>query len=138
MGQTGGVRSVGDNFPLDAVLHPSDLHTVQLPGPDQLMQALGIHTDAPGRLLGGESVRQRSPQQKQIVLEVPAVDDRPLPYWTPFRYTPVVEAACQFGKEARLCLHAPLEGNGIFPAHPVFVCGLAGVFMGDVIMIQHL
>ena len=114
MGQAGRGCGVGDDLTLDAVLHPPDLYAVQLPGPNQLMQALGIHTDAPGRLLGGESVRQRSPQQKQVVLEVLAVDDRPLPCWSPFRYTPVVEAACQFREEVRLCLHAPLEGNGIF------------------------
>ena len=79
MGQAGRGGGVGDDLTLDTILRPPDLYAVQLSGPDQFMQALGIHTDAPGYLLGGESLRQRSPQQKQVVLEVLAVDDRPLP-----------------------------------------------------------
>lgn len=37
---TGG--GVGDDLTLVAILHAPDLHAVQLPGPDQFMQALGF------------------------------------------------------------------------------------------------
>ena len=47
VGQAGRGGGVGDDLTLDAILHTPDLHAVQLPGPDQFMQALGIHTDAP-------------------------------------------------------------------------------------------
>ena len=79
MGQAGRGSGVDDDLTLDTILHTPDLHTVQLPGSYQFMQALGIHADASSRLLGGESFGQRSPQQKQVVLEALAVDDRPFP-----------------------------------------------------------